>query len=141
MVDLPYFAQHVRRLFDTRPEVARICEEIANYIVEGAGRRKLHLTLSFLRRQTRPNSDADLLIAVQYLTGAEADLLELSYAYVDDGGEQLPIAKEQIAKGAAAAAADLGVEFVDEHQFDSRVVLYFVPTVHVLERVQREEPV
>lgn len=141
MVDFPNFSDHVGRLFNERPEVARICMEIADYVLQGARKRDLHLTLSLLRRQTHPHSDTDLLIAVQYLTGADAELLEPNYAYVDNSGEQLPIATEQIAKGAAAAAEALGVEFTNEEEFDSRVLVYFSPTAHVVETVRRREAV
>jgi len=141
MADFPNFSDRVGRLFNERPEVARICKEIADYVLDGASTRDLHLTLSLLRRQTHPNSDTDLLIAVQYLTGADAELLEPNYAYVDDSGEQFPIATEEIAKGAEAAAAALGVEFTNEEEFDSRVLVYFSPTAHVVETVRRRETV
>lgn len=141
MVDPSKFSQHVRRLFGERPEVARICEEIAHFVIDGASKRKLHLTLSLLRRHTHPSTDTDLLMAVQYLTGAEADLLEPNYAYLDESGEQLPIANDQIARGAAAAAASLGVSFTSEEEFEAKVLMYFSPTAHVVEVARRAEAV
>lgn len=139
MVDLANFSETVRRLFQERPEVARICEEIAAFVFSSAQQRKLYLTLSLLRQRTHPVSDKDLLFAIQYLTGAEADLLEPSFSYLDEAGEQLPIDRRVFSQGAEAAAASLGVEFTSEEQFESRVLLSFVPTAHAVEVARSSE--
>jgi hypothetical protein len=141
MVDLPNFSETVRRLFQERPEVARICEEIATYVFSGAGKRKLNLTLSLLRLRTRPRTDKDLLLAIQYLTGAEAELLEPAFAYLDQSGEQLPIDSRIFSEGPSHAAAYLGVEYASDEEFESRVLLSFVPTAQATEVARRLEVV
>lgn len=139
MVDIRNFSHTVRVLFKGNPEVARICEEITTYVVGLAGKRSLSLTLSLLRIQTHPDNDRDLLLAIQYLTGAEADILEPSFAYLDENREQLPLDKRIFSQGAEVAAAHLGVEFTDEEDFESRVLLFFVPTARAVEFARNSE--
>lgn len=132
MADFLNITQHIRRTFaESRPEVARVCEEIATYVIAAGGHKKLHLTLSLLRKQTHPESDTDLMIAVQYLAGAEAALLEPNFEYLDESGEVFPLQTAHIAQGPEIAAAALGVTFSRPEEFEARVMMYFSPTARI----------
>lgn len=141
MADFLNLTHHIHRVFETRPEVVRICEEITRYVEAGAGSRKLHLTMSLLRKHTHPSTDTDLLLALQYLAGAEAELLEPNFEYLDENGEALPLATDQVAQGAEVAAASLGVTFTRPEDFEARVMMYFRPTARAVEELRRREAV
>lgn len=129
---MPYFDDihiAVHKAFgQARPEVARICDEIADYLSAGPAASKFHLTLSLLRRETRPLTDSDLLMAIQYLTGGDNQLLETQFEYAADTGEFFPLTRAQVAQGADAVAAYLGVSFTSAEDFESQVMIYFVPS-------------
>lgn len=120
------------------PEVARICREISHFLARKRPEQRLHLTLSGLRNQTRPKVDEDLLVAIQYLTGAEADLLEANFEYVEEG-EYFPLSKAQMRGGLETISADLGVTFASAQDFESRVLIYFTPSERAREAMRRQE--
>ena len=122
----------------SRPEVVRICQEITRYVEGRDPERHLHLTLSHLRNQTKPLADVDLLLAIQYLTGAEAGLLETNFEYLAEGGEYVPLTRTQVSKGPDAVSEYLGVTFSSAQEFESRVLLYFSLSERTREALRRE---
>lgn len=120
----------------SNPEVARICLEITDYILETDPDRRLHLTLSLLQRRTHPRTDTELLVAIQYLTGARANLLEAQFEYVTEDGEYLPLTKSQVARGPQAVAIELGLPSCPAADFEERVLIFFDPTEQAKEAVR-----
>lgn len=113
---------------DTQPEVARICTHIAQYVVRQRADAHLHLTYSLLKTESSAIQDSDLMTAVQYLTGAGADLLEIQFEFADDNGDFFPLSKSDV-----AIANREGAFFHPEtgdlvEDFASAVLVYFVPT-------------
>ncbi|WP_029051286.1 hypothetical protein [Ralstonia sp. 25mfcol4.1] len=127
----------IKSLGISQPEVARICAAIVIYLEGGEFDRQLHLTYSIFKRLVSPRTDSDLLAAVQYLTGAKANLLEMRYEFLDEDGEYHPISRSVVSTAAKLNALEHPVsgELVQDYQ--ASVLVYFTPTEHARNSLQK----
>ncbi|WP_374483096.1 hypothetical protein [Zoogloea sp.] len=121
--------REIEELFGpAEPEIARVCGSIIRFICSQPRPDRLHLTFSLLKDTTKPNSDRALMLAVQYLCGANAQVLEMNFEFVDEDGEYHPISSSEIAE--ARKSHVLGHPVTGEllSDFEDRVLVYFKPT-------------
>lgn len=122
----------------SQPEVARICSAIVDYLSQQPTNRRLHLTYTLLKREAVPESDSELIAAIQYLTGAKADLLEMKYEFMDEEGDYHPLAKSVVASAQKQNSLQHPVtgEMVQDYQ--SSLLVYFTPTDRVRSCLQEK---
>lgn len=114
---------------ETEPNVARACDSIIDYVMCHKHPERLHLTFSLLKRETPATSDKDLMLAIQFLSGATARFLEMKFEFMDDDGEYYPLSANDIAQARKHHA--LGHPITGElmRDYDDRVLVYFEPNL------------
>lgn len=120
----------IQRAFSERePEVARICLAIVEYLRSQKSLDKLHLTLSLLNRVTSAQSAGSLVAAMQYLTGAQAQLLDVGFEFVDESGDYhfLTIQDIDLARQTKQLVRPDTGELLRD--FESRVLIYYKPSI------------
>lgn len=121
--------REIEELFgQAEPEVARVCGSIVEFICKQPRLDRLHLTFSLLKDTAKPNNDKALMLALQYLCGASAQVLEMNFEFVDEEGDYHPISSSEIAE--ARESHVLGHPVTGEllSDFEDRVLVYFKAT-------------
>jgi predicted nucleotidyltransferase len=140
---MPYFLdieRDVQQAFSrSRPDVVRICLEIATYLRTRKQDARLHLTLSLLRNETKPQTDVDLMVALQYLTGGNERLLEMNFEYAAETGEFFPLTRDLMAQGLDAVALYLDLDSVTHEKLESDIMVYFTPSDRAQEAIRELE--
>ena len=85
-------------LGEYRPEVARICLELLEYVTSQPLDKNLHLTYSLLKSEGGAKSDSELLLALQYLSGDSARVLDMKFEFLDESGEYISVEDEIVAE-------------------------------------------
>lgn len=122
----------------SEPEVARICASIADMIAADQSDARLHLTFSLLKKQTQPQNDQALMAAVQFLVGAQADILEMCFEFVDENEQYYPLSTATVASAKRSGQLehpDTGEVISD---FASSILVYFQPTSRAIETLQKK---
>lgn len=119
-----------KTLGPSAPEVTRVCSAIVAYLARQPADRHLHLTYSVLKREARANTDSDLIAAIQYLTGAKADLLEMEFEFLDEEGEYYPVVKSALVKAEREKALEHPLTGEMIRDYKSSLLVYYTPTAH-----------
>lgn len=116
----------------SEPEIAHVCTKIVAYLSKQPVNRRLHLTYSILKKEAAPKTDTHLVAAIQYLTGATADLLEMEFEFLDESGEYHPLPKAVVALAEREKALEHPVTGELIQDYKSHVLVYFIPTQRAL---------
>ncbi|MBM3114969.1 hypothetical protein [Jeongeupia naejangsanensis] len=113
---------------DEQPEVAGACVAIVNFLTEQLNGRRLHLTMSLLMDVVKPGSEESLFIALNYLSGARFNLLEMCFEFVDENDEYHPLTKSEISEARKTKQLLHPVSGEIVRDFESSVLVYFSTT-------------
>lgn len=83
-------------LLQIHPEVARACVAIINYFSSVPRDALLRITFGALSTAAGYETKDQILPAVQYLTGARVGILEPSYYFFDQSGDDFPISSSSV---------------------------------------------
>lgn len=116
-----------------KPEVARICLDLLGYLTSQSPSKKLHLTYSLLKSQSSASSDSELLIAIQYLSGESAKVLDMKFEFADESGEYIPVDDSAVAEARSTNVFYHPLTGMPVPDFQSAILVYFTPGSAVLE--------
>lgn len=112
----------------SEPEVVRVCLAIIEYIDKQTNPERLHLTYSLLQERTKPVDDESLMLALQYLAGARAKVLEMNFEFVDEDGDYHALTRKDVADAKARRSLPHPVTGQLLSDFEDHVLVYFKPT-------------
>lgn len=110
-----------------KPEVARICLDLVGYLTSQPAAKELHLTYSLLKSQLKPSSDTELLLAIQYLSGDSAKVLDMKFEFADESGEFIPVDDLTVAEARNTNVFYHPLTGEPVPNFQSAILVYFTP--------------
>lgn len=120
--------QLIRTDFISRPEVARACTSVVNYLISEPEQNLRHLTFGDIFRVVTQSTGQDFTsAAIAYLSGDRARILDMCFEFID-GDDIFEVSAEEVKDAQNTNVfihPDSGVA-VDE--FEKHVFVYFVPS-------------
>lgn len=114
----------IKEDLNSNPQLEDICRSIVMYLANQTTESLRRISFGALSRAAGLKESAQVLPAVQYLSGARLHLLDIQYVFIDDD-EEFEIHDEEIAEAKRTGVfyhPDLGERVPD---FEKLIYMYF----------------
>jgi hypothetical protein len=127
MVRAQQIIEQIKEDWDSKPQ-AKICMDILDYLLRVPIQNLLHISYGSLKTVISQRvEEADLLMAIQYLSGERTPILEVKFEFIEDDEIYcLPNSEIKLARETGQLVHPETGELIDD--FEDKTYMYFEPS-------------